>query len=320
MNDSYTVVVAGSTNRTRQCLEALLADERFSISWVLTPVPKPIGRKHIVSPNPVHQRAQDDGITSILVEKKIDESIKNQILETCAEKGTPDFLLVVDFGYLIPSWLLHVPTISPLNIHPSYLPRWRGSSPGQFVLLAGEKESAVTLMVMNAALDEGAIIKQLPFVVENGWTQAEYYHRSFELMGRQLAELMSQFAQQKLKPTDQPLATSTPIARRLSKDDSFISWQVIQQAMSSEAIDPTNLNQLLQEMLLFSQTEKKLNPINIIDQAVRAFSPWPQVWTVTPTDQGEKRMKILSCHIDNNTLILDQIQIEGKQATPWKNS
>jgi methionyl-tRNA formyltransferase len=68
-------------------------------------------------------------------------------------------LLVVDFGYLIPTWLLQLPAIAPLNIHPSELPKWRGSSPGQFALLfknLGREttQTAVTLMVMNEGLDQ----------------------------------------------------------------------------------------------------------------------------------------------------------------------
>lgn len=310
-----TVGIAGSTERTTICAEALRSDNRFTIPWILTPTPKILGRKKELTNNPLHSWATNTSTKTILLDKKIDDDIKNQL----SNSETVDFLLVVDFGYLVPSWLLQLPLTAPLNVHPSLLPRWRGSSPGQFVLLYGEKESAVTVMIMNEALDEGPIIAQLPFTVSNSWTQKEYYQHSFALIKERLADLITDFANNKTA-TPQPSDSPTPIARRLSREDGFIEWQTLQSLISSNdtSASSLHLNSLLTEAASVHKTRYEL-----VEHACRALSPWPGLWTVVTTDKGKTRMKLLSCHVELSTqpkLILEEVQLEGKQTTAWAST
>lgn len=289
----YTLAIAGSTKRTVQVAETLLKDPRFTISLVITPQPRKVGREKIHVQNPLHAFAQQHKLPTVLVKTKLDSEVQQQIEQPFNQ--TPfDFLLVVDFGYLVPKWLLDLPKIAPLNIHPSKLPAWRGASPGQFVLLNGETESAVTLMVMNEALDKGPTIVQLPFAVDQTWTQLEYYQYAFNLICPQLGDLIEQFAKGELKAQPQPLESPTPLADRLSKQDSFRPWADIQQTMTNG----TNAQAL--------------------ERACRAYFPWPKLWTLVPTAQGEKRLIIHRCHLDQNgTLALDEVQLEGKTKTFW---
>jgi len=290
----YTLALAGSTERTAQVAATIFKDSRFQISFVLTPQPKKIGRRQTLTKNPFHQFAEKNELQTIFVETKLDQAIRKKV-EQLNQPHPIDFLLVVDFGYLIPDWLLRLPTIAPLNIHPSKLPRWRGSSPGQFVLLHGDQESAVTLMVMNDKMDEGPIIAQLPFKVDQAWTQTEYYQHSFDLICQQLGNLVDQFAQGELKAAAQPAKSPTPTAKRLNKDDSFYPWKEIQQAMATgqQAVE--------------------------IERACRAYSPWPKLWTKVPTNQGEKRLIIHQCAVDQTgKLTLKQVQIEGKNQATWQ--
>jgi len=287
----YSVAIAGSTQNTRLCAEALAADERFEITSILTPTPRVIGRKQLVTHNPLHAFAVEKNIAVVLVEKKINGDVQQEI----SALVEPDFLLVVDFGYIIPNWLLAWPKIAPLNIHPSLLPRWRGSSPGQFVLLNGEKESAVTLMVMDAQLDHGPIITQLPFSVEEKWTQTEYYAKSFALICEKLPALMTQFAEGTLVTTPQPEESPTAVAGRFQREDGFVSWSVLQEVL---AADNTPLAQKLCNMIF-------------------ALQPWPGVWTLVPTQNGEKRLKILDVDLVEGKLELLKVQLEGKNITSW---
>lgn len=291
----YTLAIAGSTKRTTQVAETLLNDKRFKISLVITPQPRAVGRKQVLTKNPLHQLAEANNLPTVLVEKKLDQSIREQIEKQF--KSTPfDFLLVVDFGYLVPNWLLELPTIAPLNIHPSLLPRWRGASPGQYVLLHGETDSAVTLMVMNEKLDEGPTITQLRFKVEPNWTQTEYYQHAFDLICASLSDLIERFAQGELKAQPQPLESPTSLADRLSKEEAFREWAVIQEAM----IAGTRAAEL--------------------EQACRAYYPWPKLWTLISTDQGEKRLIIHRCSINKTgQLELELVQLEGKTPTSWQN-
>lgn len=303
MSKPLSVAVAGSTHRTALCAQAVHSSDTLEVAWVLTPAPKARGRKQEVSANPVHSWADDHSVKTVLLENKLDEAVKNTILAAPAV----EFLLVVDFGYLVPQWLLKLPQLAPLNIHPSLLPRWRGSSPGQFVLLYGEKNSAVTLMVMDEGLDSGPLITQLPFSVEANWTQHEYYQQSFELMREQLPSLMAAFAAHELVATPQPPTSPTPIARRLSRDDGFIEWDSLTQAMIGTPDVPLN-------PLLTDAAAAHPSPAAVIAAACRAFSPWPGIWS---TVNGQ-RLKVLSCHTQDNHLILDQVQLEGKQPSTWQ--
>ncbi len=305
-----TVAIAGTTSKTLACITALYSDDRFEIAWVLTPTPKPIGRKQTITPNPVHQFATDAHIPAFLVEHKL-TSDTQQMLLSAAEKQPIDILLVVDFGYFIPSWLLSLPRIAPVNIHPSALPRWRGSSPGQFVLLYGETHSAVTVMVMNEEFDGGPIITALPFTVDRTWTTQDYYSHSFSLVCNQLADILSQFAQTKTT-TPQPADSPTVTAKRIAKEDAYIPWEIISAAM--HGLEITDVSEVTTQLspLLAGALRVHSSLADLIEAAVRALQPWPAVWTNLPTKAGAKRMKILTTKVEGKKLGIETVQVEGK--------
>lgn len=317
---SYKIALAGSSKYTVMMAKALQADNCFRIVYTISPIPKLIGRKQVLTKNPLQAWAEANQITNFAVEKKIDVNLQQQL----SNSGEIDFLLVVDFGYLIPSWLLKLPKIAPLNVHPSLLPKWRGSSPGQFALLfknlAGETEqTAVTLMIMNEGLDQGPIITQLPFEIEENWTQNEYYDHAFKLMAEKLADLIDNLAQGKIISQDQPTESPTITAKRLTKEDSFVAWSDLQKLMQA-GLEKVRLSEtstanpsILSNLLANEEICKdKKEQIQLIINASKAFTPWPNVWTEIKTNHGQKRMKIFSCHINDQQLILDRVQIEGK--------
>lgn len=314
----YQIAIAGSTHYTVQMAQALANDSRFELAFTLSPEPKTIGRQQILTKNPLHQWSLEQNLAHLLVEKKIDDNL-HQKIQNLNKKI--DFLLVVDFGYLVPQWLLDLAQIAPLNIHPSLLPKWRGSSPGQFALLMqnlmenGQK-SAITLMVMNAGLDQGPIISQLPFTIDSAWTQTEYYQTAFNLIAAQLGDLISSFAEGKIKAQAQPLESPTFIARRLNKEDSFITWQDLQLLMDikDEKIKAQNNHSALLYDLLgnLEICPTRLAQIKLVTNASRAFDPWPILWTLVQTSKGEKRMKILESQSQGEQLLLTKVQIEGK--------
>lgn len=308
MKKPFSVIIAGSTSRALRCALGLANDAHFKISAVITPVPKPVGRKQILTKNPLHVWAKDQGLPTILVNAKIDSDIKNQIKNL----PQPDFLLVVDFGYLIPGWLLELPKLAPINIHPSALPRWRGSSPGQFAILFGEKTSAITIMIVSQKMDQGPIIKQIPFKIAENWTQKDYYDHSFALASAELPRVMSDFAGGEVLPIEQPEISETPTARRLQKTDSYIPWNVIEKLTQGTQPDPKNLPHILQTALPYHQ-----NLIELLLAASKAFSGWPGLWTEIPTKTGKKRMKILEILVYHDSgkqkLDLKKVHIAGHE-------
>jgi len=318
----YRIAIAGSTKNTVLMAETIALDPAFEIAFTLSPAPKVIGRKQVLTKNPLHLWSEENRLKAFLVERKIEKSL----LEEFEKMGEIDFLLVVDFGYLIPKWLLNLPKIAPLNIHPSLLPKWRGSSPGQFCLFFQDldnngKKSAVTLMIMNEGLDQGPIIAQILFDLQNNWTQKEYYEHAFTLIAEKLTKLVSDFAKGNIRAKEQPAQSPTIIARRLGKEDSFVAWSELKKLINGKEADQNKiLPNLLENPLL---CQNKLNQIRLINNACKAFTPWPNLWTIIPTKNSEKRMKILSCHLEKEGLSLDQVQIEGKNPCLWvecKNS
>ncbi len=306
----YSIALAGTTIRTRQCAQTLLASNLFEITFVITPTAKPVGRKQTVTPNPMETFAQEHNIPTIFVEKKLDESVHEKITQL----PQPDFLLVVDFGYIVPSWLLQIPKISPLNIHPSELPKWRGSSPGQYAILFNETKSAVTLMVMNEKLDQGPIIHQDFFTVEPNWNQKEYYQHAFDLVCQNLDQKIVQFAQNPELAQPQPESSPTITARTIKKEQTFVPWEYIQVAVAGKN---QGQSQKLSDLLQQANVANKDLALTL-DRATKAFSPWPYLWTIVPTQQGEKRMKLLETELQNNKLILKTVLIEGKNPGKWE--
>ncbi|MBP9700125.1 hypothetical protein KBD71_02490 [Candidatus Woesebacteria bacterium] len=300
---AYSVWIAGTTTRTVSCALALLNDPRFEIHLIITPTPKPVGREQQITPNPLHQFATEHQLPVELVQRKIDP----QLQEKLQAHARPDFLLVVDFGYIVPQWLLDLPIIAPLNVHPSALPAFRGSSPGQFVLASGLEQSAVTLMVMDAQLDHGPIVAQFPFSVQEDWTASDYYHAAFELVGNTLADSIATFAEKKTS-TPQPDVSPTPVARMLKRDDGFIPWDILK-ALRSGNSSPTPLP--IHTLLGIDTTPQTV--VNLW----RGFHPWPGIWTQCQIGGTQKRVKILACSTSEDRLEITQIQVEGKTPQPF---
>jgi len=309
--NTLKIALAGTTHRTAQCAEALQASSDFSIAWVLTPEPKPIGRKKIITANPMQLFAESNAIPIVTIKNKISSKRKESVLDF----GNIDLLLVVDFGYIVPEWLLDLPSIAPINIHPSELPKWRGSSPGQFVLLHGEKSSAITLIKMNSKLDQGPILAAIPFTVDPSWTAEDYYSHSFDLLCPQLASLIMKYTNDRFE-TEQPQLSPTPTAEKIAKNDAFIPWELILKATKNPNMMLSETENAVLSPILSKATKAHQTFAALVAAATRAFSPWPKVWTRIPTKQGEKRMQLHSVWIDTTAngdiLSLGVVQIEGQ--------
>ncbi len=333
---AYSLIIAGSTTHTCLIAKSVLADQRFEIKLIVTPAPKPIGRKQEITKNPLQLFAEENKIPTVLVEKKLDQNCRSAVTSQLgSEIQSADFLLVVDFGYYVPKWLLQQARIQPLNIHPSALPAWRGSSPGQFVLLSGAKESAISLITVAAAMDQGNVWLQPTFSVDPNWNSASYYFEAFTLIAPLIPETLYKIAQNTQIASPQPAISPTIMARRLDKKDSFVPWSVLRatQTKTAEWIEQatTDLTKYLQQTQneaaatepqtpilaeLLSQQSPTDWPIQL-ERACRAFSPWPKLWTLAPTPKGEQRLIILELRLENSQVTLPQLQLEGKTPASW---
>jgi methionyl-tRNA formyltransferase len=306
-----TVGFCGTGEYSVLCAQALHRDPHFQVSWVITPAPKPVGRKKVVTPSPLDSWAQQQGLPVIHVETNL-KDLESAILALPAI----DYLLVVSFGYLIPSWLLTLPKIGAVNVHPSDLPKYRGSSPGQFVLLYGEKTSAVSVMLMNTKFDQGAIIKQLPLTLSPLENQESYYHKAFALAQENLPHILQEYALNH-QSTPQPTpSVIDPLARRLSREDGFLPYSVVLAAQQGEPqLDTKILSQFGPALQDLVAAQPELTPAQYLDRAMRAFHPWPGIWTIVPEYKGKQdvREKLLDGSLETNgRYILHTIQFEGE--------
>ena len=308
----WSIGFCGTGPYSVQCARALHADIRFQVTWVVTPPPKPVGRHNILTPSPLDAWATERGITVYHVGTKL-----NNLEGPLTEAQPIDFLLVVSFGYLIPDWLLHLPKIAPVNVHPSAIPLYRGSSPGQFALLYGETESAVSIMEMNTKFDQGAVIRQLPLPLLPLVDQQKYYDQAFSLAAENLPQILQEYAKNPVATAQASLPAHAPLARRLKRDDGFIPWSVWQAALSGEATwQPQWLAELGPVLAQLQQSQPDLTPAALLDRAVRALTPWPGVWTLAPEYKGKSdtRLKILSGTIDGKQYHPIRLQYEGEPA------
>jgi methionyl-tRNA formyltransferase len=153
----------------------------------------------------------------------------------------PDLLVVVAYGLILPSAVLSLPRLGCVNIHGSLLPRWRGAAPIHRAILAGDAETGVTIMQMDAGLDTGPMLLKRAVSIGPSDTSGMLHDRLAELGASALLEALDGLTSGELRPVPQP-AEGVTYAAKIEKSEALIDWQ-------RDAID--------------------------IDRQVRAFNPWP---------------------------------------------
>ena len=219
-------VFFGSSEFAKIVLEKLLQNNLKPI-LVVTQPPKPVGRKQILSPSPIQIFAEQEKIscfvpTNLNVEDFI-QTIKNL---------QPDLILLTAYGKIIPSVLLKLPPKGFINLHPSLLPKWRGATPIQSTILAGDKEAGVTLFLMDEQIDHGPIIQNTVYSIQ-------YTRITYSELSKQLAEIGADLIIKTIPrwlngeiiplPQDESLAT---YCHKITSEDEKINWQT-----SAEEID-----------------------------------------------------------------------------------
>lgn len=279
-------LVLASSTAYGVALAASLMANNFHLAAVLTAKPQPQGRQQQVIPNAVQIWAAQKNVPIFLIEKKITPNLQTQL-------KTTDFLLVVDFGYYIPSWLIKKQQVAAINVHPSALPAYRGASPGQYVLLHGQLSSAVSFIKVSEQMDAGDVFSQIKFAVNPSWRSNDYYDFAFALAAKHLPQICQQIITGEITATAQQGVVS--LAPKLSKKDAYISWQKFQLALKGQADQAIT-----------------------IERMVRAFYPWPLVWTIIPNSAKKKRLQLITCKLNNGKLLPISVKLAGKNTQPWQ--
>lgn len=235
------VVFAGTPEFARVALERLQA-AGFEIPLVLTQPDRPAGRGMKLQASPVKQFALEQGIAvaqprSLRLDGKFPEEAeagRQALLD-----ARPDVMVVAAYGLILPQWVLDLPRLGCLNIHASLLPRWRGAAPIHRAIEAGDAETGITIMQMDAGLDTGdmLLIEREPIRAED--TTARLHDRLAALGGRLIVEALELAACGGLQATPQPEA-GVNYAHKIEKAESAIDWQqdAAQIARRLRAFDP----------------------------------------------------------------------------------
>lgn len=294
MNKNIKVIFAGTPDFSVPYLEGLLSDPDFLVLGVITQSDKPSGRKQELSSSPVKILAAKNNLKIWQPEKlRKDESIEAELKAVQA-----DILVVVAYGQIIPQVILDLFPKGSINVHPSLLPKYRGASPIQSALLNGEKETGISIMLMDAKMDHGPILTQENSQLDGEETNESLHKRLAETGVPLLIKTIKEYLAGNIKPVVQNDDEAT-FCTTITKEDGRIDWS---------------------------------QPTQIIKQKIYAFYPWPATWTTL----NDKRIKIfppvavlknesdqagkleitdsgLAVHCGENKLLLKKIQLEGKK-------
>ncbi|HET6786843.1 MAG TPA: methionyl-tRNA formyltransferase, partial [Aquabacterium sp.] len=221
------VAFAGTPEFAREALQAILR-AGFAVPLVLTQPDRPAGRGMKLQASPVKQLALEHGIavsqpTSLKLDGKYpDEARAAQAALLAAQ---PDVMVVAAYGLILPQWVLDLPRLGCLNIHGSLLPRWRGAAPIHRAIEAGDAQTGITIMQMDAGLDTGDMLLIEKDAIRPDDTTAVLHDRLASLGGRLIVEALEMAACGGLSATPQPEAGVT-YAHKIDKAEAAIDWRL----------------------------------------------------------------------------------------------
>ncbi len=197
---------------------AYLVSKNFEIAAVYTQPDRPSGRGKKLQPSPVKQVALDAGL---LVKQPT--SLRGEEAAAELREIAPDLLIVVAYGLILPQSILDIPHYGCINVHASLLPRWRGAAPIERSILAGDKESGVTIMQMDAGLDTGPMLYKSAVVIEPEDDRVSLTDK-LSLAGQEaLVYTLENLASLRANSQEQD-DTEATYADKLAKEEAHIDW------------------------------------------------------------------------------------------------
>ncbi len=210
-----SIVFMGTPEYAAKILRAL-AEAKFEIAAVFTQPDKPVGRKQILTPSEVKTYAQQylPAVPIFQPASLKDEAARAQIKDL-----KPDFIVVAAYGKILPQSVLNIAPC--INLHASILPKYRGASPIQSAILAGEKQTGVTAMLMDAGLDTGDMLDFIYTPCEDK-TAAQLFDELGDLAGELIVRVLLNFAN--LTPIKQD-GTQATHCKKIAKSDGLFSFE-----------------------------------------------------------------------------------------------
>ena len=229
---------AGTPGFSVPALDALIA-AGHEVGAVYTQPDRPAGRGRALQPSPVAQRA-----AALQLPLRQPVKLTTETVEGLRELAV-DAMVVVAYGPILPAGVLAAPRLGCFNIHASLLPRWRGAAPIQRAILAGDTESGITIMRMDAGLDTGPMLLRESLPIAPAMTAGELHDALAPLGAKLIVRALDALARRAARETPQP-ADGVTYAKKISKDEARLDWSL---------------------------------PAVELDRRVRGFNPAPIAWT-----------------------------------------
>lgn len=232
------IVFMGTPDFAVPTLQALI--QHHDVIGVVTQPDRPAGRKNQIKQSPVKEVALAAGIP-IFQPKRIR---KPEAIEELSQWDA-NLYIVAAFGQILPQTVLDIPKHGSINVHASLLPRWRGAAPIQAAIRAGDDETGITIMLIDAGLDTGDMLSKRAVTIESDETAQTLHDKLAAIGGELLIETLPKYLSGDIQPQkqDESLVTYAP---QIKKEEGEIDWS--QSAVS-------------------------------IERLVRAFTPWPGTFT-----------------------------------------
>lgn len=235
------IIFAGTPEFAAVALRALLA-AGHQIPLVLTQPDRPAGRGMKLQASPVKQLAQQHGLALAQPHSlKLDGKYPQEAVAAQAQilAAAADVMVVAAYGLILPQWALDAPRLGCMNIHASLLPRWRGAAPIHRAIEAGDAQTGITIMQMDAGLDTGAMLSVASLPIAADDSTATLHDKLAALGGDLMLQTLAQAEQGALQATPQP-QTGVSYAEKISKTEAQINWHqdAASLARKSRAFDP----------------------------------------------------------------------------------
>jgi methionyl-tRNA formyltransferase len=295
MNEfSKHIVFMGSPDFAVPALRSLA--EKYPVVGVVTQPDRPAGRGRTMQAPPVKVAALDLGLAVLQPEKVRTPDVYQQLLN-----WKPDVIVVAAFGQILRQDVLDLAPFGCINIHASLLPRWRGAAPIQACILAGDEETGISIMKLDAGVDTGPILNQRTIAIGAEETGGSLFEKLAAMGGELLMNTLPGYLNGEIKPQAQDAERST-YAPMLKKEDGLL-----------------DLNQ----------------PAGMLARRVRAFNPWPGTYLMvngTPLkvhvahslagDARPGKRSIVdgkpAISTSDGMLVLDEVQPPGRKSMPGK--
>jgi methionyl-tRNA formyltransferase len=207
------LIFMGSPAFALPCLQALIDSEHEVVAAYCQP-PRPAGRGHKLRPTPVQTLAESHQIPI-----HSPKSLKSEEEQECFGAYEADAAIVVAYGLILPQPILDAPKRGCINVHPSALPRWRGAAPLQRTIMAGDSETSLCIMQMDAGLDTGDVLLEQPFSIPDGMTAGALHDEMAGCAGLAVLKVLAN------SPTPIPQnAEGVTYAEKISKAEAEINW------------------------------------------------------------------------------------------------